>query len=99
MKQVLDMENSKEILSSLLERPMRFNELLANLKIPNATLDVRLKQLKSLRLVKKIFDEEEGCVKYALTDEGINVTQNLLSEAQILGQKFKAIVPTITVKI
>lgn len=100
MTQTLDVENSKEILYLLLERPLRFKDIKSSLRgMTNATLTRRLEQLLKVNLIQCVPNLADKSWEYTLTDTGRNVVENLLSETQNLKDKFRAVLPAITVKL
>jgi DNA-binding HxlR family transcriptional regulator len=73
-----------EILLLLEKSPMSFNELLKTLNAYPDTLNRRLKELRSLNLIVQF--EENGKIKYKLTDKGLKLIPLLRNLLKIIDE-------------
>ena len=73
-----------EILFLLEKSPMSFNELLKALNAYPDTLNRRLKELQSLNLIAQF--EENGKIKYKLTDKGLKLIPLLKNLLKIIDE-------------
>jgi len=73
-----------EILLLLEKSPMSFNELLKTLNAYPDTLNRRLKELQSLNLIVQF--EENGKIKYKLTDKGLKLIPLLRNLLKIIDE-------------
>jgi DNA-binding HxlR family transcriptional regulator len=73
-----------EILLLLEKSPMSFNELLKALNAYPDTLNRRLKELQSLNLIVQF--EENGKIKYKLTDKGLKLIPLLRNLLKIIDE-------------
>ena len=73
-----------EILLLLEKSPMSFNELLITLNAYPDTLNRRLKELQSLNLIVQF--EENGKIKYKLTDKGLKLIPLLRNLLKIIDE-------------
>ena len=73
-----------EILLLLEQSPMSFNELPKTLNAYPDTLNRRLKELRSLNLIVQF--EENGKIKYKLTDKGLKLIPLLRNLLKIIDE-------------